>query len=201
MHCWQSVRSLTLCLLLCCLAPFAGNLHAAGIETKQASLLPTEDGFELTADFAIDFPPALEAAVARGLTLYFVVEFELNRPRWYWLDERSVRQTQTWRLSYHALTRQYRLGSGALLQSFANLGDALRVISRLRGWQVFERKDVRAGERYQASLRLTHDLSQLPKPFQVNAIGNREWDLSSPWHSFAFVPGSAAAGGATAESR
>jgi hypothetical protein len=29
----------------------------------------------------------LDEAIAKGITLYFVVDFELTRSRWYWLDE------------------------------------------------------------------------------------------------------------------
>lgn len=187
MRCWKKLRSViaAAAFALCSAASLA-----AGIEVRQSSLQATDDGYELAADFAIDFPPTLEEAVARGLTLYFVAEFELHRQRWYWFDERIAQPTQTWRLSYHALTRQYRLGSGALLQSFASLSDALRVLSRLRGWQVVERKDIRAGENYQAQLRLHLDLSQLPKPFQIDALANREWNLSSSWHKLGFTPSS-----------
>ena len=32
------------------------------------------------------------------------------------------------------------------------------------------------------------DTAQLPKPFQVNALTNREWTLSSEWKRFRFNP-------------
>lgn len=189
MRFWPRLPSVTFACILLSLGLWSESLLANGIDIRQVSLQAGEESYELSADFAIDFPPALEEAVARGLTLYFVAEFELSRPRWYWFDERAARRTQTWRLSYHALTRQYRLGSGALLQNFSSLADALRVLSRLRGWSVVEPKDVRPGESYVAQLRLSLDLSQLPKPFQLNALANREWDLSSPRYSIGFVPG------------
>ncbi len=30
------------------------------------------------------------------------------------------------------------------------------------------------------------DTTQLPKPFQINAIANRDWTLESDWKRFAF---------------
>ena len=70
----------------------------------------------------------VEQALEQGVPLYFVSEFTLTRPRWYWLDEVVARSEQTTRLSYNALTRQYRITRGALFQNFASLDDALRII-------------------------------------------------------------------------
>jgi hypothetical protein len=35
---------------------------------------------------------------------------------------------------------------------------------------------------------MTLDLSKLPKPFQVNALNNRDWNVSSDWLRFPFSP-------------
>ena len=44
------------------------------------------------ADFDLAFNATLEEALQKGIPLYFVLEFELTRSRWYWLDEK-VAQT------------------------------------------------------------------------------------------------------------
>jgi hypothetical protein len=118
--------------------------------------------------------------------LYFVVEFEINRPRWYWLDEKLASRSQTFSLSYHALTRQYRLSTGGLHQSFSTLSGALAVLSRLRNWLVVERgdKSLRPGDVVPAALRLRLDLNQLPRPFQITALGNKDWNLASDWKTW-----------------
>ncbi|MGB7536699.1 MAG: DUF4390 domain-containing protein, partial [Azonexus sp.] len=123
--------------------------------------------------------------VTKGVVMYFVVDFEMTRPRWYWLDEKLISRSQTYRLSYHALTRQYRLSTGGLHQSFDSLSDALRMLSRLRNWLVIdkgaEKTGVRAGETYTAALRMRLDINQLPRPFQIAALGNKDWNLASDW--------------------
>jgi hypothetical protein len=109
----------------------------------------------------------------------------MTRPRWYWLDEKIASQTRTYRLSYHALTRQYRLSAGALHQSYDTLSDALRVLARVRNWVVVERGgDAKPGETYAAALRMRLDLQQLPRPFQIAALGNRDWNLASDWKTW-----------------
>ena len=123
----------------------------------------------------------------KGVVLFFVAEFELTRPRWYWLDEKVLSRSLTHRLSYHALTRQYRLSTGGLHQSFDSLSEAVHVLSRLRNWIVIEKADsalLRPGETYAAALRLRLDINQLPRPFQIAALGNKDWTLASDWKTW-----------------
>ena len=167
---------------------FSLAVLAAGVEIRTPLLALGEDGYELTADFTVDFNPRLEEAVAKGVILYFVTDFELARPRWYWLDEKIASRTQTFRLSYHALTRQYRLSTGALHQGFESLDEALRMLSRLRNWSVLDKTAVKAEDTYLASLRFRLDLSQMPKTFQVTALANRDWNLASEWARWSFAP-------------
>lgn len=165
--------------------PLAG---AAEIEVKRAEITPGEESWLLDAEFGIDLGHRLEEVVSRGVALYFVAEFTLSRTRWYWVDEHVAGRTQTWRLSYNALTRQYRLSSGALHQNFATREEALGVLGRLRGWAVADRAQLKAGEPYNAALRLKLDLTQLPKPFQVTAIGNKDWNITAEVKRWSFTP-------------
>ncbi len=98
-------------------------------------------------------------------------------------------QSRSLRLSYHALTRQYRLSNGSLHQNFNTLSEALRILSRLRDWPVAEKSQLKTSEVYQAALRLRLDLTQLPKPLQVTAIGSREWNLASDWQRWNHIVG------------
>lgn len=181
-------------LLLTCLAL---ALYAAGaaaeLRVKSAAVSAGEDGFVLNAEFEVALNPRLEEVVARGVPLYLVAEFELSRPRWYWFDDVLAERSLTWRLSYHALTRQYRLSTGALHQNFPNLEDALRIVSRIRDLPLTERGALKPGTAYEARLRLYLDLTQLPKPLQVSAIGNRDWNVGGDWHDWTYTPLSAAA--------
>lgn len=154
------------------------------VKAAELSLAADGDG-ALTLDAAFDFelPPVLEDAVRRGIALYFVVEFELYKTRWYWFDKKLVAAARTYRLTYSPLTRQYRLATGALAQSFDSLADALAVLRRVRAWRVAERGVIRADDDYKAQVRMRLDTSQLPRPFQINALTNRDWTLASDWRN------------------
>lgn len=161
---------------------------AADISVRNPQLTVNDDGYSLAVDFNINFNRRLEETVAKGVPLYFTVEFELNRSRWYWLDEHVIRRSRTYQLSYHALTRQYRVSTGALHQSFPSLDEALGLISRLRHWQVLEKGEVNADLDYQAGVRMRLDLNQMPKTFQVTALANKDWNLASDWRRWDFAP-------------
>lgn len=158
----------------------------AEIEVTNPQLTASEDGYVLAADFRFELNSRLEEAVNRGVVLYFVADFELGRERWYWFDEKLVTRSQTYRLSYHALTRQYRLSTGGLHQSFETLGEALAVLRRLRHWLVIDKDErgVVAGGSYLAALRLRLDVAQLPRPFQISALGNKEWTLAGDFKTW-----------------
>lgn len=155
---------------------------------KSPALVAGESAYLLDADLDLELNPRLEEVIARGVPLYFVVEFELTRPRWYWFDETVAAQTLTYRLSFHALTRQYRLSTGPLHQSFDSLAEAMRVIARVRNWPVVDKNALKAGVTYEAALRVQLDLAQLPKPLQVTALGSREWSVGSDWQRWSFAP-------------
>lgn len=163
--------------------------QAAEISIRNPQLEANENGYALSADMNINFNTRLEEAVNRGIVLFFAIDFELTRSRWYWFDEQVVRRSKVFRLTYHALTRQYRLSTGAsaLHQSYATLDEALRVMSHLRNWSVLEKDEVKPGQAYLASLRMRLDLSLMPKTFQVSALANRDWNLSSEWLRWDFV--------------
>jgi hypothetical protein len=165
---------------------------ATEISVRNPQLVANDDGYALAADFNINFNSRLEETVNRGVVLYFAADFELTRSRWYWLDEQIIHRNRTFQLSYHALTRQYRLSTGGLHQSYATLDEALRVMSHLRNWQVLDKGDVKADQNYLASLRMRLDLTQMAKTFQVSALANKDWDLSSDWSRWNFSPAEAA---------
>jgi len=176
---------------LLCVAALAAR--AEEIEVRNAQLLATEEGVALNADFVFDFAPRLAEMVANGVPLYFVVEFELTRPRWWWFDEKAVAKRIQQRLSYHAVSRHYRLSTGLLQQQFATLEEALHVLRSVRNWIVIDRSASLADANYEAALRMRLDTTLLPKPFQLSALTSREMNLESSWRRFTFRPSPAPA--------
>ena len=168
----------------------AGPARADSISVQRASLQADASGWSLDARFDFELNSSLEDAVNKGIPLYFTTDFELTRPRWYWFDEQPVNVSQSIRLSFQPLTREYRVSSvssGGLQLGFSTLGDALAVIKHITSWHVIDRSEVRVGETYNASVRMQLDIALMPKPFQIDAVNNRDWNLASEWKRFTFT--------------
>lgn len=167
--------------------------HADGIEARKAVAHISENRIELSARFAVKLSPTLEQALQNGLQLPFLYEFELTRPRLYaWARQISngfgPTATLTQSLSYQSLTRKYRVSSGGFSRSFVSLSEALSALGIISGWYVLPDSDLAEnGKRFGGRLRLRLDLSQLPKPYQMGAIGQSEWHLDSPWAELAIT--------------
>jgi len=173
-------------LAVSAIAPAPAAADTIGV--KSAELFPEEDGYYLNAEFEFSLNPTLDEALQKGVPLYFVLEFELTRPRWYWVDEKVLSSTTQYRVSYNALTRQYRIASGLLGQTFESLDEVEHFLSRVNAREVARRDQLVKGTRYEAAVRLRLDVNQLPKPFQVSALASREWTLQSEWHRWSFTP-------------
>lgn len=154
-------------------------VQAEDIRIKSVALDAVDEGYQFNADVEIALNPMLERALERGIVLYFVSELNLLSPRWYWLDEKVARSKQREALSYYALTRQYRLSRGSLSQNFSTLKGALQALGRLRNRPIVANSELSQETEYIAELRVWLDLSRLPKPFQVEALSSKEWNLSS----------------------
>jgi hypothetical protein len=153
-----------------------------------AKIEATEDGIQLNADIELQLTAGMQDAVRKGVPLYFIVEFQLRRARWYWLDESVISATRDRRVSYAPLTDQYRIAISGISQNVSSFEDVRRVLSRVRSWTVAEKGQLKPGEKYEAALRFRLDTSKLPKPFQLNVITSKEWSLSSDWYRWSVSP-------------
>jgi hypothetical protein len=171
----------------------AGTTTAAAetIAIRSAVVRAAEEAFVIDAEFDLTLTAPLEAALLRGTPLYFVLDTEMTRLRPYWFDDSVPSPNSVRRLSYIPLTSSYRVDTGSAVSTssnYATLEEALRQIRLIRGRMLVDKNDLRKGERYEVSLRLRLDTTQLPKPLQVNTLVSREWTLVSDWYRVVITP-------------
>ncbi len=183
----QSIKQLLLCGLIA-LSLFSTTARGEGIKLKSAEIERVDNEWLLNATFQIELTPGLEDAVQKGVVLYFQTEFELTRSRWYWFDEKPALAQRLIRLSYQPMTQQYRIASEGFTFSAKTMFEALQAVGSIGGWRVIDNNQIDFSKSYTAALRMTLDLSRLPKPFQVNALNNRDWNVASEWLRFPFLP-------------
>jgi Domain of unknown function (DUF4390) len=177
-----------LVLLVTAFAFPATGSGAEEIRIKRASLDSKEGSYRLNTDFEVILNPTLERALEKGIVLYFATELTLTRPRWYWIDEKIALAREREALSYYALTRQYRLTRGTAFRSFSSLQEALGVLGQVRNRPIIAVATLQQDTTYTATLRVWLDISRLPKPFQLEAMGSKDWDISAKSLEWDIVP-------------
>ena len=186
----RAIARLLLALSLC-LALAPSSALAVSTEITQLRVERSEDGIFLSALVHFDLPAVVEDALTKGVPLFFVVETDIYRERWYWTDQQLASVARTLRLAYQPLTRKWRVNivpglitssSGLranLNQNYETLADAMSAIQRVARWKIADPGDVTVDGEYQIALSFRLDLSQLPRPFQIGMAGQREWTISA----------------------
>ena len=196
-HCCKSVLeqlarlthgSTRLCVL--CLLAFS-NVWAQtpALELTELRVERMESAIVLSTNVRLELGPAVEDALLKGVAVHFVSEAVIMRDRWYWTDRRVSAVARYYRLAFQPLTRRWRLtisseaiggsgNAGNLSQQFESLTEALSAIRRNLNWKVADAADIDPDARYTLNFQFRMDNSQLPRPFQITAGGQTDWNLA-----------------------
>ena len=174
-----------MCAALLCLSQTS---HAADL--TQLSIERAEDGVYLSAVVRFDLPAAVEDALSKGIPMFFVAEADVYQNRWYWADRRVASATRTIRLAYQPLTRRWRVNivSGlinssaglraTLNQNYDSLTEAMSAVQRLSRWRIADNAEIDSDGVHRMEFTFNLDLSQLPRPFQIGVLGQKDWAVS-----------------------
>lgn len=196
MRCWKRL-GLEVAVTWWCLAVLTWlptSLWAQGsgntVEISALQLTRGAAGVLLSASVHFELPSVVEDALLKGIPMVFVAEAEISRTRWYWADKRVASSARHMRLSFSTLTRRWRLSIstapnanaglvGSLNQNFDTLSDAIAAIQRLSRWKIADDADIDPDARHSLSFAFRLDVTQLPRLFQIGALGQTDWLLSA----------------------
>lgn len=137
-------------------------------------------GLAMSGQVSVTLSPVLISAIERGVPLVFTSDFQVLRERWWWFDREVFVVRRSARLTFHSLTRQFRVAvDGAKPQAFSDLTEALKAGLALKGWRVMPEPIVLTG--LTARVRLQLDVGALPKALQVTALTDPQWTLDTGW--------------------
>ena len=171
-------------LLLFCQTARAAELTQFGVERG-------EDGVYLSAVVQFELPAVVEDALSKGIPMFFVAEADIYLNRWYWTDRRVASATRTIRLAFQPLTRRWRVNIATGLvsnsaglratfnQNYDTLPEALSAVQRLSRWRIADNTEVEADVAHRLEFSFSLDLSQLPRPFQIGVVGQKDWTISA----------------------
>jgi len=135
---------------------------AQPIQVNNVGLEIAETRYFLNADFHLDLTAPLLEALNSGVSLGFLVEFQLTRRRWYWFDEKTA--PKSWSCGFLS-------PAGATVPAIerdaaSELPHARRGAGGTRqghGWPVLGQDQVDNGRAYVAAVRLRLDPAQLQR--------------------------------------
>ncbi len=171
-------------LRLIILSSFATLAIADGIIVQSVKLEQKDATFSLDATFNIDLSPIIQEALHKGVTLPFVLDFNVIQQRWNIWDQTVVETSLPYRLAFSALTRQYHIkdklrGRDA---SFDTLEQALTAAGVVSDLAVFNAEQLQPEVEYEAQVRLRLEAGGLPSALQLEALESDKWEVSSPWY-------------------
>lgn len=183
------VSQLCVYLLLAC-GGLGYNLAWADttVELQGLKLERQETALYLSANWKFDLPSALEEALLKGITLYFVTEADITQERWYVYNQRIAHAERHVRLFYQPLTRRWRVNTSSqpfnvsglgmsLGQSYDSAEEAMAAVRRIVQWRIGQSSDHNPDAKQMLSINFKLDLKQLPRPLQIGAAGQSDWNI------------------------
>ena len=189
-------KSLLLRVVVCCalvavvcLLPAKASASEPAVELQNLKVEQSEGSVYVSMQWNFNIPAPLEDALFKGVALYFVAEIDVSRERWYFYDKKLLSAQRHMRLSYLPLTRRWRVnvasqpfssaGLGMSLgQSYDTLDDALQSIRRIAQWNIGNASDLEPDAKQNIAINFKLDLSQLPRPMQMGAAGQSDWNIA-----------------------
>jgi Domain of unknown function (DUF4390) len=202
-HCWKKIPRLELlklsgicaarkkcaCIAAVMILALPSLVHAATpVELHGLKFERQDAALYMSANWRFDLPSALEEALQKGITLYFVTEVEINQERWYIYNQRVAQAERHVRLFYQPLTRRWRVnispqpfsisGLGMSLgQSYDTAEEAMTAVRRIVQWRIANAADYNPDAKQTISVSFKLDLKQLPRPLQIGAAGQSDWNI------------------------
>lgn len=180
-------RGRWLCLVLSLMLTGVAQANTP-VELQELKLDSQEAALYMSGTWQFELPSALEDALLKGITLYFVTEVEIRQERWYFYNQRVSYAERHVRLFYQPLTRRWRVnispqafnvsGLGVSLgQSYDTAEDAITAVRRIAQWRIANATDYNPDAKQTISINFKLDLKQLPRPMQIGLAGQSDWNI------------------------
>jgi len=182
-HCWRRIGIELGAWLARAFAIALLGLSGAWAQTSSVELtelIPVrkDSALMINAQLKLELGPAVEDALIKGLAVQFVAE----------TDKKIGVASRYYRLAFQPLTRRWRLNvssepiagtglAGSISQNFETLAEALSVIRRQSAWKIADVQNLDPDARQRLRYEFKLDVSQLPRPFQIAAGNQADWNL------------------------
>lgn len=166
-------------LATACPVSYAAEEQIVPTEARVKTINGKNGGIYFDGKFSIDLSEETREVLERGITLSFVLEVEVEKPRWYWANKDIGVVKENIRLSYNPMTRQYRVNIDGMKQSLEDLSSAVQLMSTISNLFISPYMELESS--FVAKARFYLDISKLPKPFQATLKKDNGWNLDTGW--------------------
>ncbi len=161
--------------------------RAATVDAQAPAVEFDADGVYASCTVVFALPRALEDALHRGIPLYFLTRLSVQRGRWWWFAQTIGSAEVLTRLSYQPLLDKFHVSTAGVQHSYPTLDEALNSVQHVLHLKVADARDLEAGQGYQLVGSFELDLSQLPRPFQLNVGTSSDWQLQADFPRTVFT--------------
>lgn len=166
-------------LLISLCSPMAQAQSTDNQSRIEALYVKTQQGnIYIDVQVILELTPAMQDALEKGITLYFVATAEIERERWYWFNETKAIAVKEMRLSYQPLLEQYRVTIGGLSRTFSTLSEALNLIGYIGSWHIANANALEGSGSKKLMFTFKLDHERLSRIFQLGVARDDEWRLS-----------------------
>ncbi len=167
-----------------------GCALAASADAQEPSVELESDGVYASCTVVFALPRALEDALRRGIPLSFLTRLRVEQGRWWWFNETIGSGQVRTRLSYQPLLDKFHVLGDGRQHSYASLDEALNAVQHVTHLKVADARNLEPGHRYELVGTFELDLSQLPRPFQLDVGASADWQLQAdfPRTTFTWKP-------------
>ena len=140
----------------------------------------------LNATADIQLPEKVQAALDKGVNLFFATNVKIVKQRKWLPDKPSANLEIIRRIGFHALTKKYVVDdlTFGTTSSFADLPRALSTLGKYRQVPLISQAMISKppGARAIMRVRLIHN--KLPLPLRLKRFFSKAWKLSSNWYAW-----------------
>jgi hypothetical protein len=177
------------CLCLTALAVSADGLDGR-FEVRSADLELNEGVYQLNVRLDLPVGDAVRQGLADGVPISLEIDLAIERVRQFLPNPTVAELTQRYHLQYNTVSARYILknDNSGQQESLPTVDAAIEELSQVRALPALDQGLLKAGRRYEASVRAKLDYGAVPLSVRLLMFWVNEWHRESDWYTWTLQP-------------
>ena len=160
------------------------------VEIRYADSELVDGVYVASARIQFQLSSRIEEALANGIALKFVLDFDVDRVRRLWLNSNVAELRVEYLLRYNAVSERYILSNENTGQnrSFATIFAALNAMGRIDALPVLDATLLSDDKRYRARLVVEGGIAEYPVSLRYLLFWRNDWHVVSDGFTWSLAP-------------